>query len=69
MKQKRQEEAIHFYVDQMSGVGQSKVWHAGGWTVRKVLNCSRKYIRRKCVDKVQFHSGQHRKSADSLSVT
>ena len=37
----------------MSGVGRLKVWHVGGWAVRKVLNRSRKYIQRnmftKCI--------------------
>jgi len=46
VKQQRQEEAIDFQVDQMSGVGRSKVRHVGGWAVRKVLNRSRKYIQR-----------------------
>ena len=46
VKQQRQEEPIHFDVDQMSGVGRSKVRHVGGWAVRKVLNRSRKYIQR-----------------------
>ena len=35
-----------FDIDQMSGVGRSKVRHVGGWAVRKVLNRSRKYIQR-----------------------
>lgn len=46
VKQQREEKAIHFNVDQISGAGQSKVWHVGGRAVRKVLNCSRKYIQR-----------------------
>ena len=41
LKQQRQEEAIHFAVDQMSGVGQSKVRHVGGWAMRKDLNHSK----------------------------
>ncbi|XP_020610138.1 uncharacterized protein LOC110048702 [Orbicella faveolata] len=44
VKQQRQEETIDFDVDQMSGVGRSKVRHVGGWAVRKVLNRYRKYI-------------------------
>lgn len=37
VKQQQQEETIDFDVDQMSGVGRSKVRHVGGWAVRKVL--------------------------------
>lgn len=44
VKQQRQEETIDFDVDQMSGVGRSKVRHVGSWAVRKVLNRYRKYI-------------------------
>lgn len=46
VNQERQEEAIRFDVDEMSGVGRSKVRHVGGWAVRKVLNHSRKYIQK-----------------------
>ena len=46
MNQQRQEEAIRFDVDEMSGVGRSKVRHVGGWAVRKVLTRSRKYIQK-----------------------
>ena len=46
VKNQQKEETIDFDVDQMSGVGRSKVRHVGGWAVRKVLNRSRKYIQR-----------------------
>ena len=46
VKKQQQEVTIEFDVDQMSGVGRSKVRHVGAWAVRKVLNCSRKYIQR-----------------------
>lgn len=44
MNELRQEEVIPFDVEQMSGVGRSKIRHVGGWAVRKVLNRARKYI-------------------------
>ncbi|KAJ7350134.1 hypothetical protein OS493_038316 [Desmophyllum pertusum] len=44
--QQRHEEPIPFDVEQMSGVGRSKVRHVGGWAVRKVLTRARKYIQR-----------------------
>ena len=43
MNELRQEEVIPFDVEQMSGVGRSKIRHVGGWAVRKVLNRARKY--------------------------
>ena len=46
VNQSRQEVAIDFDVDQVSGVGKSKIRHVGGWVVRKVLNCARKYIQK-----------------------
>jgi len=44
MNELRQEEVIPSNVEQMSGVGRSKIRHVGGWAVRKVLNRARKYI-------------------------
>ena len=44
MNELRQEEVIPFDVEQMSGVGRSKIRHVGGWAIRKVLNRARKYI-------------------------
>ena len=44
MNKLRQEEVIPFDVEQMSGVGRSKIRHVGGWAIRKVLNRARKYI-------------------------
>ena len=44
--QQRREETVVFNVEQMSGVGRSKVRHVGGWAVRKVLTRARKYIQR-----------------------
>lgn len=46
MNELRQEEAVSFDVEQMSGVGRSKIRHVGGWAVKKVLNRARKYIQR-----------------------
>lgn len=36
-RRERQEEVIHFDVNQMSVVGKPKVQHIGGWAVSKVL--------------------------------
>jgi len=44
MNELRQEEVIPFNIEQMSGVGRSKIRHVGGWAVRKVLNRAQKYI-------------------------
>lgn len=44
MNELRQEEVIPFNIEQMSGVGRSKIRHVGGWAVGKVLNRARKYI-------------------------
>ena len=44
MNELRQEEVIPFDVEQMSGVGRSKIRHVGSWAIRKVLNRARKYI-------------------------
>ena len=38
------QEVIPFNVEQMGGVGRSKIHHVGGWAVRKVLNRARKYV-------------------------
>jgi len=46
MNDLRQEEVVPVDVESMSGVGQSKIRHVGGWAVRKVLNCARKYIQK-----------------------
>lgn len=40
-----QEEVIEFHVNQMSSVGKARVRQVGGWTVRKVLEKSRRYVR------------------------
>lgn len=49
--QQRREETVLFKVEQMSGVGRSKVRHVGGWAVRKVLTRARKYIQKEVYTK------------------
>lgn len=44
-RRERQEEVIHFDVNEMSAVGKAKVRHVGGWAVRKVLEKARRYVR------------------------
>ena len=43
---KEHEEVINFDVHTMSATGRANVRHVGGWAVRKVLEKSRKYVRK-----------------------
>ena len=43
---KEHEEVIDFDVHTMSATGRANVRHVGGWAVRKVLEKSRKYVRK-----------------------
>ena len=54
MVENHMESEVDEIVESMSGVGRSKIRHVGGWAVRKVLNCARKYIQKSVYTKSSF---------------